>query len=109
MSTRSPIQFLQPVRLRHKVTGKYVYSTDVRYQSPISSGQQMVGASANPDDKFKWAFKHSNSAQELPQPGHTFLTGDIVRLEHVETKKNLHTHDLRSPVSEQREVTAFGG
>lgn len=34
--------------------------------------------------------------------------GDVVRLEHVETRKNLHSHDVRSPLSNKYEVSAFG-
>lgn len=34
--------------------------------------------------------------------------GDKVRLEHILTKKNLHTHDIRSPISGAFEVAAYG-
>src|SRR5262245_10282656 len=49
MNTHSPIRFLYSVRLKHKVTGKYLYSSRVRYQSPESSGQQIVASAKNPD------------------------------------------------------------
>ena len=31
-----------------------------------------------------------------------------IRLEHVETGRNLHTHDFQSPLSRKQEVSAFG-
>lgn len=33
---------------------------------------------------------------------------DIIRLEHFQTKKNLHSHNFASPISKQQEVCAFG-
>lgn len=36
------------------------------------------------------------------------LCGDPIRLEHVLTKRNLHSHDFISPVSNKFEVSAFG-
>jgi dolichyl-phosphate-mannose--protein O-mannosyl transferase len=34
--------------------------------------------------------------------------GDIVRLEHVETGKNLHSHLFRAPLSGNQEVSGYG-
>ena len=34
--------------------------------------------------------------------------GDIVRLEHLSTKKNLHSHHESSPLSGKQEVSAYG-
>ena len=34
--------------------------------------------------------------------------GDTVRLEHSLTKKNLHTHAVRSPLSGKQEISCFG-
>lgn len=34
--------------------------------------------------------------------------GDTVRLEHVLTKKNLHSHKERSPLSNNQEVSCYG-
>jgi dolichyl-phosphate-mannose--protein O-mannosyl transferase len=34
--------------------------------------------------------------------------GDIIRLEHALTKKNLHTHDIRAPLSGKQEISCFG-
>lgn len=34
--------------------------------------------------------------------------GDIIRLEHVATKKNLHSHRVSSPLSGKREISAYG-
>ena len=34
--------------------------------------------------------------------------GDPIRLEHIQTGKNLHSHDVRSPLSHMNEVSGFG-
>jgi len=34
--------------------------------------------------------------------------GDLIRLEHIQTGKNLHSHDVRSPLSHMNEVSGFG-
>lgn len=34
--------------------------------------------------------------------------GDIIRLEHNATKKNLHSHLVASPLSGKQEVSAYG-
>ena len=34
--------------------------------------------------------------------------GDIIRLEHGQTSKNLHSHDIQSPITRQNEVSAYG-
>ena len=34
--------------------------------------------------------------------------GDIIRLEHVVTKKNLHSHLVSSPLTGKQEVSAYG-
>ena len=33
---------------------------------------------------------------------------DTIRLEHLKTGKNLHSHNFASPVSKQQEVSAYG-
>lgn len=34
--------------------------------------------------------------------------GQKIRLEHMATKKNLHSHLFTSPLSDQQEISAFG-
>ena len=35
--------------------------------------------------------------------------GSVVRLQHLQTKKFLHSHSFSSPLSHNQEVSAFGG
>lgn len=34
--------------------------------------------------------------------------GDVIRLQHLATKRNLHSHLFQSPISRNQEVSAFG-
>ena len=37
------------------------------------------------------------------------MCGDTIRLEHMETQKNLHSHlGMSSPISHNQEVSGFG-
>ena len=40
--------------------------------------------------------------------GQPVLCGDVIRLEHMETAKNLHSHPVAAPLSRKNEVSAFG-
>lgn len=40
--------------------------------------------------------------------GHPIKCGEVIRLEHAETKKNLHSHLFRAPLSGNQEVSGFG-
>lgn len=41
--------------------------------------------------------------------GQPIECGSIIRLQHVQTRKYLHSHLFKSPLSNQQEVSAFGG
>ena len=48
---------------------------------------------------------HDGPFEEVGQP---VACGAVVRLSHVETGKNLHSHLFTSPLSSQQEVSCFG-
>jgi dolichyl-phosphate-mannose--protein O-mannosyl transferase len=54
-----------------------------------------------------WLIKEAFGAPvcEIGTPIHC---GDNIRLEHVDTGKNLHSHLFRAPLSGQQEVSGFG-
>lgn len=39
---------------------------------------------------------------------HPIKCGDVIRLQHMETKRNLHSHLFSSPLSNQQEVSCYG-
>merc|ERR1712232_504791 len=42
------------------------------------------------------------------KPGQAIKCGTIIRLTHLESGRNLHSHNVRSPLSNQKEVSAYG-
>ncbi|KAM9330002.1 stromal cell-derived factor 2-like protein 1 [Gastrophryne carolinensis] len=87
---------------RHNVR---LHSHDVKYGS--GSGQQSVtGVETSDDSNSYWRIrgKGSNDCRR----GEPIKCGQIIRLTHVNTGKNLHSHHFSSPLSNNQEVSAFG-
>lgn len=82
-----------------------LHSHDIKYGS--GSGQQSVTATETQEDvNSYWAVKGKIDQQCVR--GEPVECGATIRLEHVETKKNLHSHHFTSPLSHNQEVSAFG-
>ncbi|KAK6644607.1 hypothetical protein RUM43_000874 [Polyplax serrata] len=82
-----------------------LHSHDVKYGT--GSGQQSVtGVEISEDVNSHWIVKGETG--KLCTRGDAIQCGDIIRLEHLETKKNLHSHHFSSPISGNQEVSAYG-
>jgi len=98
------------VKLQHKSTGYYLSSMGINWGS--GSGQQAVTTQhsrASSDSMFLIKDAHPSSENkgecDLGQP---IKCGQTIRLEHLNTQKNVHTHAFRSPLTNNQEVSAFG-
>jgi len=96
------------VLLEHIETGARLHSHPFNYKHPQTSGQQHVTAYYQRDSNDGWEIKvgHGESTHY-----DQFKDGDIIRLTHIKTQRNLHSHrGFPAPISDrQQEVTAFGG
>ena len=81
------------------------------------SGQQIVTTVANPTSTGTlWWIRGPNEDRDGEvsscgagsAPGDKIRCGTIFRLTHLNSMKNLHSHDVKSPLSRQQEVSAFG-
>jgi len=82
-----------------------LHSHEVKYGS--GSGQQSVtGTNAKEDGNSYWLVKEESGKQCVR--GKPIRCGDIIRLEHIVTKKNLHSHLVSSPLTGKQEVSAYG-
>lgn len=82
-----------------------LHSHDIKYGS--GSGQQSVtGTSTKEDGNSYWLVKAGTNKQCIS--GTPIKCGDIIRLEHITTKKNLHSHRVSSPLSGKQEISAYG-
>lgn len=82
-----------------------LHSHDVKYGS--GSGQQSVTAvDAADDSNSHWLVRPATS--ETCKRGAPIKCNTVVRLQHVATKKNLHSHYFSSPLSSNQEVSCYG-
>ncbi|XP_072495905.1 stromal cell-derived factor 2 [Notamacropus eugenii] len=87
---------------RHNVR---LHSHDVHYGS--GSGQQSVtGVSDVDDSNSYWRIRGKTST--VCERGTPVRCGQAIRLTHVNTGRNLHSHHFASPLSGNQEVSAFG-
>lgn len=72
------------------------------------SGQQLVTAvQNNKTPNGLWLVKEAHGGERC-EVGTRMQCGQTIRLMHVTTGNNLHTHGIKSPLSSQHEVTGFG-
>ena len=82
-----------------------LHSHDVKYGS--GSGQQSVtGADDGEEGSSYWQVRGSTTGHCTR--GAAIKCGEAIRLTHLGTGKNLHSHLFASPLSGEQEVSAFG-
>ncbi|CAM6015695.1 unnamed protein product [Sphagnum balticum] len=94
------------IKLQHERTKFRLHSHEVPYGS--GSGQQSVTSFPGVEDANSFWIVHAPSGTNVQQ-GDAIPNGSIVRLQHVRTRKWLHSHLHQSPISGNLEVSAFGG
>jgi len=82
-----------------------LHSHDVKYGT--GSGQQSVtGTDVQEDVNSHWVIKAQTGKHCVR--GEPVKCGNIIRLQHLATSKNLHSHHFASPLSGNQEVSAYG-
>eukprot|EP00529_Nitzschia_sp_RCC80_P001971 CAMPEP_0113515594 /NCGR_PEP_ID=MMETSP0014_2-20120614/41069_1 /TAXON_ID=2857 /ORGANISM="Nitzschia sp." /LENGTH=238 /DNA_ID=CAMNT_0000412255 /DNA_START=28 /DNA_END=744 /DNA_ORIENTATION=+ /assembly_acc=CAM_ASM_000159 len=83
------------------------------------SGQQIVTAVMDPGStNALWLLRGPNDPESRGErisacasetaAGEPILCNSIIRLTHLETMRNLHSHNMKSPLSRQQEVSGYG-
>ena len=74
------------------------------------SGQQIVTTVNKKDDANSlWIVHNAMRGDKACRTGQEIKCGDLIRLEHNPTGKNLHSHTgFAAPLSQRQEVSAFG-
>jgi len=93
------------LKLYNQRQGARLHSHDVKYGS--GSGQQSVTGSSSPDDHNSYWIVRGKHGSRCDR-GQIIKCGDEIRLQHLSTKRNLHSHFFQSPITHQQEVSAFG-
>ncbi|XP_072029403.1 stromal cell-derived factor 2-like [Amphiura filiformis] len=93
------------IKLQNTRFNSRLHSHDIRYGS--GSGQQSVTAVDNTADKNSfWQIKAKQD--QTCTRGQPVKCGSTIRLMHVSTRRNLHSHHFSSPLSHNQEVSCFG-
>ena len=93
------------VKIMNKAYGARLHSHDIKYGS--GSGQQSVtGMNSEVDANSYWQIR--SSASDPQMRGTPIKCGQTVRLTHIRTMANLHSHHVSSPLSNEQEVSCYG-
>ncbi|TMW46383.1 hypothetical protein DOY81_008535 [Sarcophaga bullata] len=91
----------------HKTGGGYLHSHFHLYPQGFGAKQQQVTTYTHKDDNNKWIVKPYN--KEAYQKTILLKHGDLIRLEHLTTHRNLHSHNEPAPVTKKHlQVTGYG-
>lgn len=96
------------IKLTHVESGgkMFLQSDDRQLQS--GSGQQLVTcAENNRSPSGLWQIREGDG-EKICEAGAPVKCGQVIRLMHASTGANLHTHGIKSPLSNQHEVSGFG-
>ena len=93
------------IKLEHVETGYRLHSHEIAYGS--GSRQQSVTChSSTGDSNSLWIIKSELEKPAMKQ-GTQVKCGDTIRLQHVNTGKNLHSHLHQAPKGRDKEVSAY--
>lgn len=95
--------------LKSKQTnGGYLHSHAHLYPEELGPAQQQVTTYSHKDFNNDWLIKKSND-DTLPSDAEAVKSGDLIRLEHIRTRRNLHAHDFPAPLSKtHKQVSCYG-
>ncbi|CAF2996838.1 unnamed protein product [Rotaria socialis] len=99
-SNQDAVSYSSTFKLVNQQSGDRLHSHEVKYGS--GSGQQSVTGSPDATDVNSYWQVHGENCQR----GSPIKCDSIIRLLHVATRKNLHSHDFASPLSYNQEVSA---
>ncbi|GFQ91933.1 protein O-mannosyl-transferase 2 [Trichonephila clavata] len=95
----------------YRTGGGYLHSHWHLYPEGVGARQQQVTAYSHKDENNKWMIKKFNLEPNLSRdnPVELVLNGDLIRLEHVVTRRNLHSHKEVAPITKRhQQVTCYG-
>ncbi|XP_076166055.1 protein O-mannosyl-transferase 2 [Ptiloglossa arizonensis] len=92
----------------HRTGGGYLHSHWHLYPEGIGARQQQITTYSHKDDNNLWLVKQLDT-NNIPSVPVLVKHGDLIRLEHVVTHRNLHSHKEFAPMSKKHyQVTGYG-
>lgn len=102
----SIITYGSAIRIENVLTKYNLYSN--KYTWGTGSQMQIITGTRNKDDSNGlWVIKEKHN-DELKETGEPVKCNDIIRLEHSNTEKNLHSHSFKSWITDSQEACGFG-
>lgn len=96
----------------HKTGGGYLHSHFHLYPKEVGARQQQVTTYTHKDENNRWMVKPYNREVDLGDVDSAVELvrhGDLVRLEHTQTRRNLHAHREVAPMTKKHfQVTGYG-
>uniref|UniRef100_A0A7S0CM56 MIR domain-containing protein n=1 Tax=Proboscia inermis TaxID=420281 RepID=A0A7S0CM56_9STRA len=108
-SSDGPVTCGSAIKLLHDSSGgKYLLSSSEQSWGG-GSGQQVVTLAPNAEAEHTtlWLVREGHGDPQC-QAGTPIRCNSKIRLTHLTTQKNLHTHNTRSAITRQQEVSGFG-
>eukprot|EP00586_Coscinodiscus_wailesii_P012203 CAMPEP_0172500640 /NCGR_PEP_ID=MMETSP1066-20121228/141205_1 /TAXON_ID=671091 /ORGANISM="Coscinodiscus wailesii, Strain CCMP2513" /LENGTH=212 /DNA_ID=CAMNT_0013274977 /DNA_START=119 /DNA_END=757 /DNA_ORIENTATION=+ len=97
------------IKLTHVQSGDKFFLDSSQISTPHGSGQQMVTLKPkNNDHSSLWLIREASGTSESCVAASPVKCGSIIRLTHLETNKNLHSHSYKSALASKQEVTCYG-
>eukprot|EP00919_Chromeraceae_sp_WS-2016_P051341 GHVR01121729.1.p1 GENE.GHVR01121729.1~~GHVR01121729.1.p1 ORF type:complete len:238 (+),score=51.87 GHVR01121729.1:79-792(+) len=100
-----PVTCGSAIHLEHSPSNFYLFSHSIQWGA--GSGQQAVTAVDDRDTSTMWIVKESHGDPICPT-GKPVKCGSKVRLEHISTQRNLHSHEFPGAVTKNYEVCGYG-
>lgn len=95
------------IKLVHELSRFRLHSHEIAYGS--GSGQQSITAHAARNDPNSYWLVKEGDGEPACDVGVPLQCGATVRLEHVQTRRNLHSHAFQAPLTgKNHEVSGFG-
>lgn len=93
------------IKLVHIPSGYRLHSHEIKYGS--GSGQQSVTAYHSTGDANSYWLVRGPHDKPEKSAGTVVRCGDVLRLQHVSTSRNLHSHLHQAPLNGDYEVSAY--
>lgn len=93
----------------HRASSGYLHSHGHLYPEEFGVQQQQITTYPHKDKNNLWLLKRHDREYDPEAPVEFVQHGDIIRLEHKETRRNLHSHHQEAPISKKHlQVTGYG-
>ncbi|XP_022643543.1 protein O-mannosyl-transferase 2-like isoform X2 [Varroa destructor] len=93
----------------HRTGGAYLHSHFHLYPEGIGARQQQVTTYSHKDENNQWLIKPWDREVQENDTVILLKDGDLLRLEHTQTSRNLHSHREEAPLTKRHnQVTCYG-